>query len=139
MTTADTIIAAARVHTVGGGAGDADAVAIADGRIAGIGRLDDLQSLAGAETRVLEFEGATIMPGLSDSHMHPVYSLQVARGTSLVGATTYDALRQALERARDEHAGEQWCFAWGLAPNAFEGRPMTNEILHEVFGPDRPV
>ena len=139
MTTADTVIAAARVHTMDGGAGDADAVAIADGRIAGIGRLDDLQSLAGAETRVLEFEGATIMPGLSDSHMHPVYSLQVARGTSLVGATTYDALRQALERARDEHAGEEWCFAWGLDPNAFEGRPMTNDILHEVFGPDRPV
>ncbi len=139
MTTADTIVAAARVHTMDEASEHSDAIAIAGGRIVAVGRRADLESLVGPGTRILEFPSATIVPGLNDSHMHPIYSLSVARGTSLVGVTTYDELGRVLELAREEQSDDEWCFAWGLDPNAFEGRPLGNEILHEVFGVERPV
>ena len=47
---------------------DADTVVIADGRIVAIGRgLDDE-----ADT-VIDARGTTVMPGLIDSHVHPVF------------------------------------------------------------------
>jgi enamidase len=47
---------------------DADSIVIGDGRIAGVGRgLDE-----DAET-VIDARGTTVMPGLIDSHVHPVF------------------------------------------------------------------
>jgi len=47
---------------------DADSVLVADGRIAAVGRgLDD-----DADT-VIDARGTTVMPGLIDSHVHPVF------------------------------------------------------------------
>ncbi len=49
---------------------DADAVLVVDGRIAGVGRLKDLDA-EGART-VIDAHGCAIVPGLIDSHVHPV-------------------------------------------------------------------
>ncbi len=49
---------------------DADAVLVVDGRIAGIGRLKDLDP-EGVRT-VIDAHGCALAPGLIDSHVHPV-------------------------------------------------------------------
>ncbi len=49
---------------------DADAILVVDGRIAGIGRLKDLDA-EGART-VIDSHGCAVVPGLIDSHVHPV-------------------------------------------------------------------
>lgn len=49
---------------------DADTVVAVDGRIAGIGRAQDLD-LEGATT-IIDAKGTAVAPGLIDSHVHPV-------------------------------------------------------------------
>ncbi|MDE2361514.1 MAG: amidohydrolase family protein [Hyphomicrobiales bacterium] len=49
---------------------DADAIVAVDGRITAIGRLEDLD-VEGADT-IVDAHGATVAPGLIDSHVHPV-------------------------------------------------------------------
>ncbi len=49
---------------------DADAILVAEGRIAGIGRAADFDA-AGA--RIIDAHGTTVVPGLIDSHVHPVF------------------------------------------------------------------
>ncbi len=49
---------------------DGDAIVAIDGRIAAIGRLKDLDA-EGART-IVDANGATLAPGLIDSHVHPV-------------------------------------------------------------------
>ncbi len=49
---------------------DADALVVVDGKIAAIGRLKDLDT-DGART-IVDANGATLAPGLIDSHVHPV-------------------------------------------------------------------
>ena len=49
---------------------DADAILVVDGRIAGIGRLKNLDA-EGART-VIDAHGCAVVPGLIDSHVHPV-------------------------------------------------------------------
>jgi predicted amidohydrolase YtcJ len=140
---ADTIVLAARVRTMRSDAidrdEDADALAIADGKVLAVGHRDELSVLAGPGTRLREFPGATIVPGLVDAHSHPIMSLDMVRGTSLTGISTRAELVAALEAGRAAQDGAEWFLGWGLDPNAFEGKPIGNDILHEVLGADRPA
>lgn len=133
---ADTVILAARIHTMTDEV-DADSLAIADGRILAVGDRETVAAVTGPDTRILEFPGATVVPGLVDAHTHPILSLDMVRGTSFTGITTRAGLVAALERGRDEQAGSEWFLGWGLDPNAFEGAPIGNDVLHEVLGADR--
>lgn len=136
----DTIIVGARVRSLAPETVDgADAVAIADGRISAVGPRSEVLALAGPATRLITHPTATIIPGLVDAHSHPIYSLGIVRGLSLTGVHTYDELIAALERGRDEQAGDEWFLAWGLDPSAFEGRAIGNAVLHEVLGDARPA
>ncbi len=49
---------------------DGDAVIVVDGRIAAIGRLNDLDTSGAATT--IDAKGTALAPGLIDSHVHPV-------------------------------------------------------------------
>jgi len=48
----------------------ADAVAVRDGVIVAVGSATDLDRLAGAGTRRVDLDGATMLPGLFDNHVH---------------------------------------------------------------------
>ncbi|MGD8726297.1 MAG: amidohydrolase family protein, partial [Gemmatimonadales bacterium] len=49
---------------------DATAVAIDDGTIVFVGSDDDAARYRGNRTRVVDLDGATVIPGLVDSHVH---------------------------------------------------------------------
>lgn len=146
MAAPETIIVADRVHTISdadatsaGAGAPAEAVAIGAGRVVAVGSRDEIMPLADETTTIHEHPGATIIPGLVDAHTHPIYSLGIVRGLSLVGVHDHRELVDALRRGRDEQADAEWFLAWGLDPTAFEGRPISNEALHEVLGADRPA
>jgi predicted amidohydrolase YtcJ len=48
----------------------AEAVGICDGRIAAVGRVEDVMRGAGATTRRIDVAGRTLVPGLNDAHAH---------------------------------------------------------------------
>src|ERR1700758_5361780 len=50
----------------------AQAVAIQKGRFASVGSNEDVMALRGANTEVIDLGGRTVIPGLNDSHMHPI-------------------------------------------------------------------
>ncbi len=49
---------------------DADAVAIGGGEILFVGGTEDALAFRGEKTRVVDLDGATVIPGLVDSHTH---------------------------------------------------------------------
>src|SRR4026207_1715784 len=50
----------------------AQAVAIRDGRFASVGSNEQIMALRSAKTQVIDLGGKTVIPGLNDSHMHPI-------------------------------------------------------------------
>jgi len=52
---------------------DADSILIEDGRIAAVGRGLAPDAGAGGDARVIDAKGSTAIPGLIDSHAHPVF------------------------------------------------------------------
>src|SRR5260370_8186773 len=51
-----------------------EAVAIKDGKISAVGRSDEILRQRGPATNVIDCGGRTVIPGLNDSHMHPIRS-----------------------------------------------------------------
>ncbi|HEY3440191.1 MAG TPA: amidohydrolase [Paludibaculum sp.] len=66
--TADLIIENANIYTVNKGQPRARSLAVQGDKIVAVG--NDLSSLAGPRTRRLDLKGATVVPGLIDSHAH---------------------------------------------------------------------
>lgn len=69
---ADLLIHNAKVVTVNEKFELAEAVAVKDGRIIAVGEDEDVLKLRGSNTRVIDAHGHTLLPGLYDSHTHPV-------------------------------------------------------------------
>lgn len=68
----DLILHHGKVVTVDGDFSIAKAVAIRGDRIVAVGADDEVVKLAGPGTNVVDLEGRTVLPGLIDSHVHPV-------------------------------------------------------------------
>lgn len=70
MVKADLIITNGKVLTVNKNFDIAEAVAVKDGRIVAVGGNPGVKALAGPGTRVIDLAGATLLPGINDTHLH---------------------------------------------------------------------
>jgi predicted amidohydrolase YtcJ len=66
----DTIFVGGIVYTGNAKQPRAEAVAVRDGRITFVGSSEEARRLAGPATKVVDLKGATVLPGMTDSHCH---------------------------------------------------------------------
>jgi predicted amidohydrolase YtcJ len=104
---ADLIVTGAKVWTQDADNPWAESIAVRDGVIVAVGTSADTLALKGADTEVHDIEGALIIPGLSDGHVHlaiggsqAVYELPIAPWDDL--ATIYGRVRAWAERLRPD-------------------------------------
>jgi predicted amidohydrolase YtcJ len=67
---AETILYDAKVWTVDPAKPEAEAVAIAGGRIVRVGSTAEVMRLKGAKTKMIDLHGETLLPGFNDAHTH---------------------------------------------------------------------
>jgi hypothetical protein len=67
---ANLIFVNGNVHTVSERQRHAEAVAVKSQRIVFVGSNEDAKSFRGNETRIVDLDGKTVVPGLTDSHCH---------------------------------------------------------------------
>ncbi|WP_042416817.1 amidohydrolase [Streptacidiphilus anmyonensis] len=132
----DIIVLAARVHTLSPGAAPVTAVAVKDGLISAVGDAADARAWRGPGTEVVDLGDATLAPGLTDGHSHPVLGLEMATGVDLSAVRDLDGLHAALAGAERV---DGWVVGWGLDHNVFAGRPVHRQHLEAALGPDTPA
>lgn len=66
----DTVIVTGNVHTLDAQDTTAEAIAIAGEHVHAIGTAAEMRALAEPGTRVIEMDGATVIPGFNDAHAH---------------------------------------------------------------------
>ncbi|MEO0480466.1 MAG: amidohydrolase [Planctomycetota bacterium] len=138
---ADLVLHSGQVHTMDDDRNVHSALAISSGRVVATGELTDLKTWIGPETRTVDLNGRTVIPGLIDSHLHAVrggrfFNLELR----WEGVPT---LREALDMLREQAARTpkgQWVrVIGGWSPFQFAERRMpTVEELNEA-APDTPV
>jgi predicted amidohydrolase YtcJ len=94
----DAIFFNGKVLTVDAGFSIQQAFAVKGDAYAAVGTNRAVRALRGKSTRLVDLKGATVIPGLSDSHDHLYASEKVMRGISLAGATSTE---EVVRRLRD--------------------------------------
>jgi predicted amidohydrolase YtcJ len=138
---ADLILTHAKIATQDFTRSVAQAVAIRLGRFLAVGTVDDVMAHRGPETKVIDLNGRTVIPGLNDSHLHLVrgglsYNLEL-RWDGVRSLT--DAMRMLTEQARRTPPG-QWVRViggWGEFQFAERRMPTLAEV--NAAAPDVPV
>ncbi|MFD9253397.1 amidohydrolase family protein, partial [Streptomyces bottropensis] len=130
MPTADLVITGAHVRTLDPRRPYATAVAVRDGLIVAVGEEADVRDWRGPGTEAVDLGGGWLVPGLVDSHSHPVWGLDLATGIDLAAVTDLDGLRAALA-AGDRVDG--WVVGYGLDHNVFGGRTVDRALVEDVL------
>ena len=117
---------------------DAEAIVTQGGEILYVGTTKDALAYRGEATRVVDLAGATVIPGLVDSHTH-VFGLGAAldRVNLVDVATEEEAVALIVERAKSVPAGE-WIVGRGWDEGAWANRYPDKALLSEAV-PDHPV
>ena len=135
---ADGSIMSGAPHDDSGWHPDADAVATKGGEIVFVGTTRDAMELKGEGSRVVDLAGATVIPGLIDSHTH-VFELGALLGrVNLIDVQTEgEAVQRVVERAKSVPKGE-WIIGAGWDEGAWANRYPDKALLTEAL-PDHPV
>ena len=117
---------------------DADAVVVTGGEITFVGSTSDARKHQAESTRLIDLAGATVLPGLVDSHTH-VFELGAAleRIDLIDIATEEEAIALVVERAKTVPKGE-WIVGRGWDEGAWANRYPDKALLTQAV-PDHPV
>jgi predicted amidohydrolase YtcJ len=135
---ADGSIMSGAPHDESGWHPDANAVATRGGDIVFVGNTRDAMEYQGEESRVIDLAGATVIPGLVDSHAH-IFQLgaKLERIDLTDIATEAEAVSLAAEQAKSVAKGE-WIIGAGWDEGAWANRYPDKVLLSEAV-PDHPV
>jgi predicted amidohydrolase YtcJ len=134
----DGSITASAPHDKDGWRPDAEAVAIRDGEILFVGSNQDTLALKDESSRVVDLAGATVIPGLVDSHTHVFGLGALLDKVNLVDvATEEEAVALIVERAKSVPEGE-WIVGRGWDEGAW-ANAYPDKVLLSSAVPNHPV
>jgi predicted amidohydrolase YtcJ len=136
---ADVIVHNARVVTFDPQSRTARAVAVRQGRIVAIGDDAGILKQRGPDTRVIDAGGQTLLPGLYDSHVHPLGAAtsELTRPVPLLRSLK-DVFAHIRERVKTTPEGEWIVLYFAFPTRLDEARFPTKAELDEV-APKHPV
>ena len=143
---ADTVFLNGKILTVDEDFSVVQALAVTGNRISAVGSDEEIGSLAGDGTRVIDLEGRTAIPGLIDNHNHLIFNAPTWPNGVRLGRvrTRAEALERIAAKAVELGPGdgpEHIVFAiggWNPVQFTDDQREFTREELDAV-APDNPV
>lgn len=136
---ADLIVTAQHIYTVDPDRPVVRAFAVRDGRVVFAGSEREALALKGPRTRLLALGDRTVIPGITDAHLHLLGVGTALRAVDLTGTLSYDeVIQRVAARAHELKAGE-WISGRGWNQNAWpDTRFPTHDALSRAV-PDNPV
>src|SRR6266700_2046121 len=139
--TADTILFNGKILTVDEDFSIQQALAIGGGKVLATGTSAAMKKLAGDKAKLIDLGGRTVVPGLTDGHIHGIRAaLTFGTEVNWIGVST---LKEALERIRQagktQKPGSWIVVAGGWTEEQFEEkrRPAAREVT--AAAPDNPI
>jgi predicted amidohydrolase YtcJ len=138
---ADTVLFNGKILTVDKDFSVREALAIAHGQVVATGTSAAMKKLAGDKAGLIDLGGRTVIPGLTDGHIHGIRAaLTFGTEVNWIGVPT---LKQALEKIREAAKAQKpgsWIVVaggWTEEQFAEKRRPTPGEVA--ALAPDNPV
>jgi predicted amidohydrolase YtcJ len=117
----------------------AEALAITRNRIVKIGTNKEIAKLIGENTKVLNFDGKTVVPGLIDTHIHVADFGRCLMWLDLTSAHSISELQTALKEKAAQTLAGKWIVGRGWNQNRFKEKRMPQTADLDAAAPDNPV
>lgn len=118
--------------------GFAQALAVRDGVIVAIGDSGTVSALASEATEVVDLDGATVIPGLHDMHVHPLGSGQMHQQCRFPQGSPPEVVLNAVKKCVSERKKGEWIVGGQWDAASFGDTPPHRALLDKV-APDNPV
>ena len=129
----------AKVLTVDAKFRTAEAVAIRDAKIVRVGTSEDVLKLRGPNTRMIDADGRTVMPGLIDSHVHPVGA---AASEAVKPMEVWQSLKDVkayIRKQAETTPKGQWIVLRYAFPTLLDDARFPTKAELDEVAPDHPV
>lgn len=134
---ADIVITHGKLLTMDPNLPSAEAMAITGHHIQAVGSSDDISNLIGPNTKIINAEGMTVVPGFIDGHSHPVVAEHAVSAN--VNLPRIEDVKQALRKQASKTPPGHWVRGEMYDDTKFlDGRPLNLKDLDEAI-PDHPV
>lgn len=123
-----------------GGRGD-DLIAVRDGRILYVGDKSARAALAGPQTRLVDCQGGTVIPGFNDAHCHPVALAMTTRYVDCASPAVSDiaSLIDAIRSRAAETGHGHWLRAANCDPARLAEQRLPTRWELDQAAPGQPV
>ncbi|ARF18092.1 amidohydrolase [Sporosarcina ureae] len=138
---ADIVFTNGEVITVDKDSSIMEAVAIKDQKIISVGQIDEVSKLIGENTRVMDLEGKSLLPGFIDPHLHlTIY------GTNLLGINcaspeidSLEMLYEQMKKRAEQTPKGEWIRVTGFNEQALKEKrfPTIQEL--DAISTEHPI
>lgn len=137
--TPDIIIHNGALVTFDDAALNAQALAVAAGKITNVGEDTAVLAMAGPDTRIVDAQGGTVLPGFVDSHVHLFVGSVELDCPNLYGVTGLEAMKAVIGPFADAHPDDVMIFCVMADYDILStGAMLTRHDLDQIL-PDRPL
>jgi predicted amidohydrolase YtcJ len=139
--TPETILINGKILTVDGRDSVREALAVHSGKILALGTTAEIRKSAGPQTRIIDLQGRTVIPGLIDSHQHAIRAgLTFSTEVNWVGVQSLaDALERIRQNAATAKPGTWIIVGGGWSANQFRERRRPTQAELDAAAPNNPV
>lgn len=128
------IVWGAQMRTLDPTQPNCSAIAIKDGAIVATGDDDTVRAMRGPGTTIVDGRGIAFIPGLTDSHIHPLMGAIRTRGADLFKANSLVEARAILAEERQRVGPGNWVLGWGLHYELFAETGIRGALLDDAVG-----
>ncbi len=139
--TADTILFNGKILTVDEDFSIQQALAIGGGKVLATGTSAAMKKLAGDKAKLIDLGGRTVIPGLTDGHIHGIRAaLTFGAEVNWIGVSTLkDALEKLGQAAKSQKPGSWIVVAGGWTEEQFQEKRRPNVAEVTAVAPENPV
>jgi len=127
------------VHTVDEKNSVEQAIAISGTKVLAVGTNEEILALAGEDTRVIDAKGASVIPGVNDSHCHMWEAGMLMEGIITFGIPSIKALAEEVGRYTAKMEPGQWLQGGGWIESQFSEERMPTRYDLDPYSPNNPV
>lgn len=136
---ADTVFTGGSVYTVNDRQPRAEAVGVKDGRIVFVGSNAGARIHIGKGTKIVDLKGATVVPGLTDSHYHLMGVGMREITLNLEGTTTLETFLAKVKERVDKTPAGRWVTGRGWIETFWKPQVFPTRQDLDKIAPNNPV
>ncbi|MBK6480095.1 MAG: amidohydrolase [Saprospiraceae bacterium] len=114
------------------------ALAIKAGKIIDLGSTQNILNYKNSETTLIDLEGHTVLPGFTDSHIHPISGGLALLECDLTDLNTADQIIDSIRNYAARNPSHTWIRGESMWLSAFKQGNPQKSVLDSII-PDRPV